>query len=124
MEADREVTRGLYRPSVLRFPEPREKRIPSGGSPIVDRSHLQRDKVITLIRFLSAHFPRNLRGDLSVIFLLQRVTYNLVPQSLFCKFSPLQKSMKNNAVYIHEEERRKVNSPCIHALHEKEMTKP
>jgi len=29
-----------------------------------------------------------------------------------------------NAIYIHEEERRKVNSPCIHALHEKEMSKP
>ena len=28
------------------------------------------------------------------------------------------------AIYIHEEERRKVNSPCIHALYEKEMTKP
>ena len=28
------------------------------------------------------------------------------------------------AIYIHEEERRKVNSPCMHALHEKEMTKP
>ena len=34
-EAAREVTRGLYRPSVLRFPEPGEKGIPSGGSPIV-----------------------------------------------------------------------------------------
>ena len=28
------------------------------------------------------------------------------------------------AIYINEEERRKVNSPCIHALHEKEMTTP
>ena len=28
------------------------------------------------------------------------------------------------AIYIHEEERRKVNSLCIHVLHEKEMTKP
>ena len=26
------------------------------------------------------------------------------------------------AIYIHEEERRKVN--CIHTLHEREMTKP
>ena len=27
------------------------------------------------------------------------------------------------AIYIHEEERRKVNSPCMHALHEEEMTR-
>ena len=34
-EVVREVIRGFYRPSVLRFPEPGEKGIPSGSSPII-----------------------------------------------------------------------------------------
>ena len=29
-----------------------------------------------------------------------------------------------NAIYIHEEEKREVSSPYIHALHENEMTNP
>ena len=47
----------------------------------------------------------------------------------FCQF--INKGAKTNQTIklymrcnIHEEERRKVNSPYIHALHEKEMTKP
>ena len=38
------------------------------------------------------------------------------------------KTNQNNkdvyTIYIHEKERRKVSSPCIHALHEEGMTRP
>ena len=50
------------------------------------------------------------------------------PTPPFCQI--INKGVKTNqtitiyATYIHEEERRKVSSPCIHALHEEGITKP
>ena len=47
--------------------------------------------------------------------------------SPFVNSSTKERGQTNNkdvyAIYIHEEERCKVSSPCIHALHEERMTR-
>ena len=62
----------------------------------------------------------------------QRYKHASKLSKFFSPFSSIHQQSDENksnnkdiyVIYIHEEESRKVSSPCIHALHEEEMTRP